>query len=56
MFESSRKLPRIPQPGPQALPAGAAIHQHISLAAFAVSVALGCGPAAKFTVDLTMQA
>jgi len=50
MFESSRKLPRISQPGPRTTSCWCSIHQHTSLAADAVSGGRSV-PAAKFMVD-----
>jgi hypothetical protein len=51
MFRSSRKLPRIPQPGPRTTSCWCSTHQHTSLAVDAASEALVCVPAARFTVD-----
>jgi len=51
MFGSSRKVPRVPQPGPRTTSCWCSMHQHTSLAADAASGALGCVPAIKFMVD-----
>jgi len=56
MFGSSRKLPRIPQPGPRIISCWCSIHQHTSQAADAASESLGCVPAAKYTVDHEAEA
>jgi len=54
MFGSCRKLPRIPQPGPQANYFWCSIHQHFLLAADAVSG--GPGVFQLQSSRLTMQA
>jgi len=52
MFGScSRELPMIPQPVPQTTSCWCSFHQHNFLAVAAMAGDLGCGPAAKFTVD-----